>query len=163
MKDLRFERALLVGAIVLGSATLSGCSAAPAVVNVAEVVVVAATLAEKAVSEATTFSQAYFAAHPDAALQAKLAGVLTRANDAAAALASLGSGVTDVAEMDYLSALAAFKAAYQDVVDAIKGLPMAEVVVGGARTMVVHSPAKMVFVPMSPAVFSGRVAKKVSK
>ena len=163
-----FVGSACVAAVACAGAALCGCSAAPVVVEVATVVTVAATLAETAVANVTNFVNAYFAIHADAALQATIDAALQRAKDAAAALVSLGNGATYVAEADYLQALAAFQAFYADLLDAIKGLPMAQVVLqspGSSATMgVAPTSGVMTLVAIPPSAFGApKGAKKVTR
>ena len=115
-------------ALLLGGAMLSGCAAAAPVLIASEGVEVVATAAADALQGVKPWVDDYFAAYPDPAAQAKVLRFFQRAVVAAQALAQLAAGVAAADEGQYLAALSDFRNAWADLLDAIRGLPNAEVV-----------------------------------
>lgn len=107
---------------------VSSCSAALPVAEVASVVIQTTALANTVLGQVATFSDAYFAEHPDPKREAEVLAALKRAQDAAGELGALADGVRAVTEGDILRALADFRGAYADLLAAVGKLPGASVV-----------------------------------
>lgn len=107
---------------------VSGCAAALPVAEVASVVIHTTALANTVLGQVATFSDAYFAEHPDPKKEAEVLAALKRAQDAAGELGALADGVRAVTEGDILRALADFRGAYADLLAAVGKLPGASVV-----------------------------------
>lgn len=108
---------LVVAVAAFGAGVVASCAA---VVSNLPAIISAVQTGALILSTIETFVNAYFAVHPDAAAQAKVADALVRAKAADAAVLAAAQGASEVDQAQVAAAFASFQAAYTDLLIVVR-------------------------------------------